>query len=104
MGDGVKEFFAGLEGRADPEKTAGMNNSYLFEIEGAGTWTVDVRDGAVSVVEGGDTADATISASGYSDLKNRIAIPMLLPQSRINGCGLSVANQYSRSANTSRYR
>jgi putative sterol carrier protein len=63
VGDGVKEFFEGLEGRADPEKTAGMNNSYLFEIEGAGTWTVDVKDGAVSVAEGGDTADATISAS-----------------------------------------
>jgi putative sterol carrier protein len=63
VGDGVREFFEGLEARVDPSKTAGMNNSYLFEIEGAGTWKVDVRDGSVSVEEGGDGADCTISAS-----------------------------------------
>ena len=33
---GVKEFFDGLESRADPSKIAGMTNSYLFDIEGAG--------------------------------------------------------------------
>jgi putative sterol carrier protein len=63
VGDGVKEFFDGLEGRVDPAKTAGMNNSYVFEIDGAGTWKVDVRDGAVSVAEGGGDADCTISAT-----------------------------------------
>jgi putative sterol carrier protein len=40
-----------------------MTNSYLFEIEGAGTWLVDVRDGAVTVTEGDGDADTTISAS-----------------------------------------
>jgi putative sterol carrier protein len=63
VGDRVREFFEGLEGRVDPAKTAGMNNSYVFEIEGAGTWKVDVRDGAVSATEGGGDADCTISAS-----------------------------------------
>ena len=63
MGDSVKEFFEGLEQRVDPAKTAGMSNSYVFEIEGAGTWKVDVDDGAVRVTEGGDGADCTISAS-----------------------------------------
>jgi hypothetical protein len=33
----AKEFFDNLETRADASKTAGMTNSYLFEIEGAGT-------------------------------------------------------------------
>ena len=59
----VKDFFDSLEGRADSSKTAGMTNSYLFDIEGAGKWTVNVDDGKVSVAEGGEDADAVISAS-----------------------------------------
>jgi len=59
----AREFFEGLESRIDPSKTAGMTNSYVFEIDGAGTWKVDVQDGSVSVTEGGGEADATISAS-----------------------------------------
>ncbi|HEV3478228.1 MAG TPA: SCP2 sterol-binding domain-containing protein [Gaiellaceae bacterium] len=59
----AREFFESLEGRVDPSKTAGMNNSYVFEIDGAGTWKVDVQDGNVSVTEGAGDADATISAS-----------------------------------------
>ena len=60
----VKEFFETLEARADASKTAGMTNSYLFDIEGAGKWTVRVEDGKVSVSEGGEDADAVITTSG----------------------------------------
>ena len=63
MAQSAKEFFEGLESRVDPAKTAGMNASYLFDIEGAGRWSVDVDDGAVKVTEGGETADCTISAT-----------------------------------------
>jgi putative sterol carrier protein len=63
MGETVQEFFQNLESRADSSKTAGMTNSYLFDIEGAGRWKVDVDDGKVSVSEGDGDADATISAS-----------------------------------------
>ena len=59
----VREFFEGLESRVDPARTAGMNNSYVFDIDGAGTWTVRVADGAVKVSEGAEDADATITAS-----------------------------------------
>lgn len=59
----AKDFFDGLAARADPAKTAGVNNSYLFDIEGEGQWKVDVRDGNVSVSEGGGDADVTIAAS-----------------------------------------
>ena len=59
----AREFFDGLEGRVDPAKTAGMINSYVFDIDGAGTWKVDVDDGNVKVTEGGGDADATISAN-----------------------------------------
>jgi putative sterol carrier protein len=59
----AREFFESLESRVDSSRTAGMNNSYVFEVEGAGTWKVDVTDGDVTVTEGGGDADATIRAS-----------------------------------------
>jgi putative sterol carrier protein len=59
----AKEFFDTLESRVDPSKTAGVTNSYLFEIEGAGTWKVDVQNGSVNVTEGVSDADVTITAS-----------------------------------------
>jgi putative sterol carrier protein len=69
MAESVREFFEGLEGRVDRTKTAGMNNSYVFDVEGAGTWKVDVRNGDVSVTEGSGDADATISASEENMLR-----------------------------------
>ncbi len=63
MTETVREFFEQLPNRAQLSKTEGMTNSYLFEIDGAGTWKVDVNDGTVSVVEGASDADVTIQAS-----------------------------------------
>ena len=63
MPETVQEFFAQLPTRADSSKTAGMTNSYLFDIEGAGTWKVDVDDGTVTVSEGSGDADVTIATS-----------------------------------------
>jgi len=40
-----------------------MSNSYLFDIDGAGQWKVDVDDGTVTVAEGAGDADVTISTS-----------------------------------------
>jgi putative sterol carrier protein len=60
----VQEFFGSLENRVDPSRTAGMNNTYSFDIDGAGQWTVAVDDGRVSVTEGASAdADATITSS-----------------------------------------
>jgi len=59
----TREFFDTLETRIDPSKTAGMTNSYLFDIDGAGKWKVDVQDGNVKVTEGADDADVTITTS-----------------------------------------
>ncbi len=63
MADAVKDFFANLESQADATKTAGMSNSYVFDIDGAGQWKVDVDDGKVTVSEGAGDADVTISTS-----------------------------------------
>ena len=63
MAQTAREFFEGLESRIDESKTAGVNNSYLFDIDGAGTWKVDVRDGQIDVTEGGGEADVTITTT-----------------------------------------
>ena len=60
----AQEFFDGLPARVSPERIAGMNNTYVFEIEGAGTWTVALADGSLRVNEGAAAgADCTISAT-----------------------------------------
>ena len=63
MAESVQEFFDGLAAGVDTSKTAGMNNSYLFDIQGAGQWLVKVDDGNVTVTEGGGEADTTIETS-----------------------------------------
>jgi len=63
MASNVQDFFQSLASRSDPAKTAGMTNSYVFDIDGVGQWKVDVDNGAVTVTEGGGDADAVISAS-----------------------------------------
>ncbi|HYY04664.1 MAG TPA: SCP2 sterol-binding domain-containing protein [Gaiellaceae bacterium] len=65
----AREFFETLETRVDRSKTAGMNNSYLFDIDGAGKWKVDVSDGNVTVMEGGEDADAVITTSAETFTK-----------------------------------
>jgi putative sterol carrier protein len=62
----VREFFESLPGRVPADRIAGMNNSYVFDIEGAGTWKVAIADGAIEVTEGGGDADVTISSSEES--------------------------------------
>ena len=64
-----REFFESLESRVDSTKAAGLTASYRFEIDGAGTWHVDVYDGKVSVSENGGDADTTISASADTFMK-----------------------------------
>jgi putative sterol carrier protein len=58
----INDFFTNLPGRAEG-KTAGVNNTYVFDIEGAGTWTVAVNDEGAQVTEGDQGGDCTIQAS-----------------------------------------
>jgi putative sterol carrier protein len=60
--ESVSEFFESLKS-VDASKTAGMHNSYLFDVEGAGTWLVTVQDGTIGVAEGSGEADCAISAT-----------------------------------------
>ena len=63
MAQSARDFFEGLAARADSTKLAGMNNTYLFEVEGAGMWLVTIEDGVLSVREGDGEADTRITAS-----------------------------------------
>jgi putative sterol carrier protein len=67
--DDPREFFETLESRVDPAKAAGMTASYKFDIDGSGSWLVDVDDGKVTVTEEGGDADCTISTSSETFLK-----------------------------------
>ncbi|HUH20900.1 MAG TPA: SCP2 sterol-binding domain-containing protein [Gaiellaceae bacterium] len=67
--DNPREFFETLESRVDPSKAAGMTASYKFDIDGSGSWLVDVDDGKVTVTEDGGDADCTISTSSETFLK-----------------------------------
>ena len=64
-----REFFETLETRVDKSKAAGMTASYKFDIEGSGSWLVDVDDGKVTVSEDEGDADCTISTSSETFLK-----------------------------------
>jgi len=59
----AQEFFEALPSRVTPDRIEGMNNTYVFDIEGAGVWSVAVADGAITVSEGASDADCTFSAS-----------------------------------------
>ncbi len=60
MARSAEEFFANLETTIDPAKLAGTTATYRFDIEGAGSWKVDVADGRLSVAETADDAACVI--------------------------------------------
>ena len=62
MTQDITDFFTALPGRAEG-KTAGINNTYVFDIEGAGKWTVAVNDEGATVTEGDQGGDGSIAAT-----------------------------------------
>lgn len=69
MVSSAREYFEALESQADPARLAGITNSYVFKIDGAGQWKVDVNDGTVTVVEDAEGGDVTVSMSEANFLK-----------------------------------
>jgi len=65
MNGTTKEFFDSLAERANGSHphSADFDAKYVFVIEGAGTWTVDVREGKVSVAEGDHGGECTFKTS-----------------------------------------
>jgi putative sterol carrier protein len=61
MYESARQFFEELPAKADRGGASDLTASYRFEIEGAGTWRVNVRGGAVTVEESDAPADCMIS-------------------------------------------
>jgi len=80
MAESAREFFEGLESRVDESRIAGMNNSYLFDIEGAGQWKVVVDDGKVTVT-GGSSGDVDCTITSSEENFERIVAGELNPTS-----------------------
>jgi putative sterol carrier protein len=67
----VREFFDDLATNVDASRTAGMKNTYVFDIAGEGVWTVAVLDGRLEVTEG-DTGDGDVTISSSAENFARI--------------------------------
>lgn len=65
MAASAREFFQDLAARTagGSERTRGLTASYRFDVDGAGSWRVDVDDGAVTVTESDAAADCVIGVS-----------------------------------------
>jgi putative sterol carrier protein len=74
----AREFFEGAPSRIDPARTKGFRASYRFDVEGAGSWRVEVDDGNVRIEESDAPADCVVRASEATFLRivNREASPM----------------------------
>jgi putative sterol carrier protein len=64
MPTSAREFFDELAAKTagGSERTRGLTASYRFDIEGAGSWRVEIDDGAVAVSESDGAADCVIAA------------------------------------------
>ena len=58
--ESAREFFAALQERIDPERARGLDASYRFDIEGAGSWRLGSAGGRVEVTESDAPADCVI--------------------------------------------
>ena len=68
--DNVEHYFSTLGDRFTPEGAQGVNATYQFELEGSGTWHVNVSDGSFELHEGAsETPTATFKMKGDDYVK-----------------------------------
>lgn len=63
MAESAREFFESIPTRVDPERLRGTTATYRFDIDGSGSWWLDINDGSVTVEESDADADCVIQAS-----------------------------------------
>jgi putative sterol carrier protein len=62
--ESVRHFFDEFEAHVDASRSAGKHLSYRFDIRGAGSWRIELDDGAVRATESGpnEAADCVVEA------------------------------------------
>ncbi len=79
------EFFNGLNERAgNGEFTSQAGNVFQFIIEGAGTWTLDLKDSNSVSNEGTDSADCTVETDSAT-FEAMLEDPMVAMNAFMNG-------------------
>jgi glycogen debranching enzyme len=58
---GVREFFTRFGEYVDPAAMPGLRGSHGFDVQGVGTWRVELDDGAFDVLENAGEADLMLS-------------------------------------------
>jgi len=69
----VQEYFETIQERFKPSEATGVDATFVYELDGAGTWSVRVKDAKLSVEPGAiekPTVTFKISASDYVNLVN----------------------------------
>ena len=63
MPETAKQFFDDLAARTagGSERARGLTASYRFDVEGAGSWRVEVDDGSVAVSQSDGPADCVLA-------------------------------------------
>lgn len=69
MAESTKDFFDSLPDRANGTHGTDFDASYVFVIDGAGTWTVKVEGGEVSVSDGDNGGECTFKTSEKTFLR-----------------------------------
>jgi glycogen debranching enzyme len=57
----VREYFAHFAEYVDPAAMWGVRSSHRFDVEGVGSWRVNIDNGYFDVVESGDEADLVLA-------------------------------------------
>lgn len=69
----VQEFFETIQERFKPDQANGVDATFVYELDGAGTWTIRVKDAKLTVEPGAiekPTVTFKITASDYVNLVN----------------------------------
>jgi putative sterol carrier protein len=69
----VQEYFDTIQERFQPTEASGVDATFVYELDGAGTWTIRVKDAKLSVEPGAidkPTVTFKIKADDYVNLVN----------------------------------
>lgn len=59
--ESAQQFFEDLQARPDSSRAADLTASYRFDIDGAGSWHLDIENGAVTVTSSQERADCLVA-------------------------------------------